>query len=115
MFGVTESRLHDYIGDETLEIPEYTLTRKDSIKSGHTGIAVYVHDVLKHITLRRNDLESDSIENIWFELKLSKCPILVEFIYRNPSINKCPSEVSIWNDDFINMMDKIEHLSLIHI
>ena len=25
------------------------------------------------------------------------------------SINKCPLEVSIWNDNFINMMDKIEH------
>ena len=102
MFGITESRLNCKIGDESLIIPDYTLTRKDALLPGHTGLAVYVHNAIKHAIVRRTDLESDIIENIWFELKASKFSLLIGFMYRNP--NSDPE----WHNDFIAMMDEVE-------
>ena len=104
MFGITESRLHSVIKDETLMIPNYSIIRKDAVHHGHTGLAVYVHDLIKHVTIRRTDLESDVIENLWFELKASKCSILIGFIYRNPKSD--PK----WYDDFVAMMDVVENV-----
>ena len=104
IFGVTESRLHSDIKDETLMIPNYSIIRKDAVHHGHTGLAVYVHDLIKHATIRRTDLESDVIENLWFELKASKCSVLIAFIYRNPKSD------SNWYNDFVTMMDSVENV-----
>lgn len=104
IFGVTESRLSSNVSDELLEIPNYTIFRRDSTVSGHTGIAVYIHDCIKHLTIRRFDLESVTVESIWFEVKVSKCPVMVGFVYRNPSSNFS------WYDDFVVMMDKVQNI-----
>ena len=104
MFGISESRLHSVIKEEALMIPNYTIIRKDAVNRGDTGLAVYIHDLVKHVTIRRTDLESDIVENMWFELKASKCSILIGFIYRNPK------SASNWYDDFATMMDAIENV-----
>lgn len=103
IFGITESRLHQCIGDKTLHIPNYSIVRRDAKNLGHTGVAVYIHDSIKHITKRRVDLESNPVESVWFECGVPKQSILVGFVYRNPASD--PS----WYDDFITMMDKIEN------
>ena len=103
VFGITESRLNSNVSDETLFIPNYTIIRRDATKFGHTGIAVYIHDAMKHVMKQRGDLESDLVESLWFESNISKSSILIGFVYRNPASD------SIWYDDFITMMEKIEN------
>ena len=71
MFGITESRLDSRISDQDISIPNYCISRKDSLVIGQTGIAVYIHNSIADITHRRQDLESDLVECIWLELKPS--------------------------------------------
>ena len=71
MFGITESRLDSRISDQDINIPNYCISRKDSIAIGQTGIAVYIHNSIADITHRRQDFESDLVECIWLELKPS--------------------------------------------
>ncbi len=71
IFGITESRLDSRISDQDINIPNYCISRKASIATGQTGIAVYTHNSIANITHRRQDLESDLVECIWLELKPS--------------------------------------------
>ena len=71
IFGITESRLDSRISDLDINIPNYCISRKDSIAIGQTGIAVYIHNSIADITHRRQDLESGLVECIWLELKPS--------------------------------------------
>ena len=71
MFGITESRLESRISDHDISIPNYCISRKDSLVIGQTGIAVYIHNSIADITHRRQDLESDLVGCIWLELKPS--------------------------------------------
>ena len=57
------------ISDQDINIPIYRIQRKDSTAIGQTGIAVCIHDFIADITRNRHDLESDSVECIWLELK----------------------------------------------
>ena len=59
------------ISDLDINIPNYCISRKDSIAIGQTGIAVYIHNSIADITHRRQDLESGRVECIWLELKPS--------------------------------------------
>ncbi len=68
IFGITESRLDSRISDQDISIPNYCISRKDSIAIGQTGIAVYIHNSIADITHRRQDLESDLVECIWLEV-----------------------------------------------
>ena len=65
IFGITESRLDSRISDQDINIPNYCISRKDSIAIGQTGIAVYIHNSIADITHRRQHLESDLVECIW--------------------------------------------------
>ena len=64
IFGITESRLDSRISDQDINIPNYCISKKDSIVIGQTGIAVYIHNSIADITHRRQDLESDLVEYI---------------------------------------------------
>ena len=68
IFGITESRLDSRISDQDINVPNYCISRKDSIAIGQTGIAVYIHNSIADITHRRQDLESDLVECIWLEV-----------------------------------------------
>ena len=80
---ITESQLDSRISDQDINIPDYCISRKDSIVTGQTGIAVYRHNSIADITHRREDLGSDLAECIWLELKPStNAPVIcLFFIY----------------------------------
>ena len=103
IFGITESRLDSRISDQDINIPNYCISRKDSLVIGQTGIAVYIHNSIADITHRRQDLESDLVECIWLELKPSTSApnIFVSILYRNPSASY------EWFDNFVQMIDNI--------
>ena len=69
IFGITESRLDSRISDQDIKIPNYCVSRKDSIVIEQTGTAVYIHNSIADITHRRQDLESDLVECIWLEIR----------------------------------------------
>ena len=106
LFGVTESRLNPNIADSVISVDEFSVIRRDAQQPGHTGVAVYIHDSIRHITCRREDLESKSVESVWVEVKANhSAPLLVAFIYRNPSSS------FQWFDDFTAMLDKAKQFS----
>ena len=108
LFGISESRLKENIGNDLLSIPNYTIHRRDAASPGHTGLAVYVHNsIAKHVK-RRKDLESKHIEILWLEIKDNKSsPTLVGYVYRNPAAP------SMWYSDFTQMMDNINFENII--
>lgn len=105
IFGLNETRLKDYHDDSVLNIPNYVIHRRDknpSLKL-HTGVAAYVHTSIQHLVQRRKDLEDDSIEVLWLELKEpNRRSHLIGVVYRNPD------EVLFdWYNRFIQMSDNI--------
>ena len=97
IFGITESRLDSRISDQDINIPNYCISRKDSLVIGQTSIAVSIAD----ITHRRLDLESDLVECIWLEPSTSAPNSFVCILYSNPSASY------EWFDDFVQMIDNI--------
>ena len=67
MFGLSETWFN-CVSDESIAIPHYTIYRRDIVKQGETGLALYVHNSIQNITIRRTDLESRCIESIWVEI-----------------------------------------------
>ena len=57
IFGITESRLDSRISDQDINVPNYCISRKDSLVIGQTGIAVYIHNSIADITHRRKTLK----------------------------------------------------------
>ena len=108
LLGITETRLSSSKHpSDLLHIPRYSFIRKDATISGHTGIGVYINNNIINNVTRRCDLESDVIESIWIEVRcVDSVPALFGFIYRNPA-----SPIS-WNNDFIDMMDKVNNCNL---
>lgn len=105
--GVTETRLlKEKHGNASVILSGFQFFRRDAEYSLHTGIGVYVHDsFVNHCVKRKRDLEPRSIECIWLELRpYQQLPILVGFIYRNGKSN------ATWDDDFIQMMTKVNSL-----
>ena len=102
-FLVSQSRVDSRIFDQDINIPNYCISRKDSLVTGQTGIAVYIHNSVADITHRRQDLESDLVECIWLELKPSTSApnIFVCTLYRNSTASY------EWFDNFVQMRDNI--------
>ena len=82
---ISETHLEDKMDDNNIEIPQYTLIRRDKQHDLHTGLVVYIHNSICKSIKRRHDLEINCIESVWLEYKQSKTsPLLIGFIYRNP-------------------------------
>ena len=107
IFGISESRLHEQIPENILQIQDYHLFRKDATSAGETGLAVYVKDTLKQSVIFRKDLYFKNIECMWIEIitKKKKSPQLVCFLYRNGK-----TKLSDYCKDFINMLDHITQI-----
>ena len=103
LYGITESRLHSRISNNSVRIPDYDIIRRDATLMNETGIAAYVHKSIVQFIRRRVDLEHSSIECMWLELRSkAKSPsILVGFLYRNPA---SPAE---WYKWFTEMIDNV--------
>ena len=102
LFGLSETRFNCRVSDESIAIPHYNIYRRDIVKQGETGLALYVHNSIQHITTRRTDLESQCIESLWVEICIPKTPsLLVGYVYRNPAATY------EWYDAFVTMLDKV--------
>ena len=97
MLGLSETRLDYRMSDESIAIPQNLTFRRDAIKQGETGLAIYIHSSIQSITSRCVDLESQSVESLWVEISQSKSPsLLVGFVYRNPAATYA------WCDEFFS-------------
>ena len=102
LFGLSETRFNCYVSDESIAIPHYAIYRRDIVKQGETGLALYVHNSIQNITTRRTDLESQCIESLWVEIRNPKTPsLLVGYVYRNPAATY------EWYDEFLTMLDTV--------
>ena len=82
IFGIAETRFTPSVSDTAVSIPNYTVFRRDRDKSklGQVGLAVYIHDSVRSIARRREDLETEEVECIWIELKDGQAsPLLICF------------------------------------
>ena len=82
IFGVSESRLNDYINNDKIQIPGYFAEHRDSSFIHHTGLCVYIKCHIQ--CTRRKDLQSDKVESHWIELQMPVPSVFIGFIYRNP-------------------------------
>ena len=75
-----------------------SLTLSPALKD--TGLIAYINE---HVSFKRlTRYEEYGVECVWFDVKLKKSsPILVGFIYRNPS------EPANWVEKFVCMMDSV--------
>ena len=102
LLGLSETRLDYCMSDESIAIPQYLTFRRDALKQGETGLAIYIHSSLQSITNRCADLESQSVESLWVEISHSKSPsLLAGFVYRNPTATYASY------DEFLAMLDKV--------
>ena len=108
ILGVTETRLHDdKHNDDVPFIPHYSFIRRDAKCKLHTGIGVYIHECIAKYVKRRHDLEMNSIENIWLDIRTpSNPPTLVGFVYRNGKSNEA------WMENFASMLDVVSSYNL---
>ena len=103
ILGLSETWVNSKHSDEILSIPNYQIIRQDSTQSGHTGLAVYIHDSMYPFIRRRPDLEIKDIECIWIEIKCSmSSPLLLGYLYRHPD------STNEWLDNFVQMMDTVQ-------
>lgn len=103
LYGITESRLNNNITDDQVAIPDYTIVRRDAQRPGETGVVAYIHNSLSSLTTRRSDLEHDSVECLWLDVKTTvHAPsVFICFLYRNPAA--CAE----WYDWFADMIDNV--------
>ena len=79
--ALTETHLDGTVTDSEINIPNYTIHRKDRNRNGG-GVAIYIHNNLT--ATRRLDLEVPNLEIVWVEIKVDKHKILVGSCYRPP-------------------------------
>ena len=102
LLGISETRLNPNHDDNSIQIPNYSIFRKDAKLPGETGMAMYIHQSIAPFTTRRADLESNRVECLWVDIRPSMSHALtVGFIYRNPA------STYSWFDDFVHMMDLV--------
>ena len=80
---LSETHLPDSVADQKLQIPGYTLYRKDRIFNpiGYGGVATYVN--LSLSSDRRDTLETLDTECLWTEITLPKTRLIAS-VYRTP-------------------------------
>ena len=102
LITLSESWAHQNITDAELEIPGYTLFRRDrGSKCG--GLAIYKRNDLSAI--RRSDLENECFEGLWMEILIPKSrSFLVGTFYRPPnSSNHHNQEFLPWLENALNL------------
>ena len=75
-------------------------------KKLQTGLAVYVHNSIRNIAVRRRDLKSNNIGAIWLEIKQSNSTSkLLGYVYKNPAAS------TTFRDNFSSMIDAATKVS----
>ena len=80
---LTETWLDQRTIDDDLALNGFNLHRRDRPGDHHGGICVYVNQNI--FSRRRNDLELPNIENVWIEVLLHNCKMLIGTFYRPPN------------------------------
>ena len=80
---LTETWLDQRTIDDDLALNGFNLHRRDRPGDHHGGICVYVNQNI--FSRRRNDLELPNIENVWIEVLLHNCKMLIGTFYRLPN------------------------------
>ena len=83
ILGISESWLDSSVADDEIDIPSYVLYRRNRGSRGG-GILVYASSSCR--SWRRHNLEDDTTEAIWIEVRLTKNPVLLYNIYRPPNV-----------------------------
>ena len=73
LWGLSETWLDGSLSDTELEVPGFSMYRKDRNRRG-SGVMVYVSNDVKAV--RRGDLEEAGIEALWIEVKMSNTQML---------------------------------------
>ena len=120
IFGICETKIHEpqtktnvKIQDDDndnldiLSIPCYDKPfLKHITEKLQTGLAVYVHNSIRHLVTRRHDIETNKIEAIWLEVKQPKMSSkLLAYVYRNPKADDS------FYDHFSDMIDAATKIS----
>ena len=82
VLGISESWVDSSTTNGALAIPPFTIHRRDRQNRGG-GILVYVSNRFR--SRRRCDIEDESIEAVWVELRIKRRVILLGNVYRPPS------------------------------
>ena len=83
ILGISESWLDSSVAANEIDIPSYVLYCRDRGSRGG-GVLVYASSSCR--SWRRHDLEDDTTEAIWIEVRLMKNPVLLCNIYRPPNV-----------------------------
>ena len=83
IFGLTEIFVNEILPESMFSIPGYTFIRIDRNSGSGGRVGLYIRNGIDYT--RRTDLENDSYESIWIEIKPKKSkPIIPGIIYRPP-------------------------------
>ena len=104
IFSLSETHTNATIKNPEIQIPGYTLERKDRENGRHGGVSMYIREDVKY--RRRSDLEISGIEFLWIEIIIPKSKsILMCSAYRPPDASKFLDKNFI--EKFNNMLDNI--------
>lgn len=85
IIGLSETWLHSAILTENIEIPNYTLIRKDRDSRGG-GVAFYINKCLKFNILEVPP-QASLLEELWISVKINNKTFCFGSLYRPPNVN----------------------------
>ena len=92
--AISETHLDNKIDDNSVDIPGYTIFRKDRNRHGG-GVALYIDNII--YSTRRLDLEINGLELVWVEYHLNSKKHLIGCCYRPPGQSAAEIELFINN------------------
>ena len=87
ILSLSETHITNESEQALFELPGYTFISNHRKTGKGGGVGAYIADII--VWEQRGDLENDSIESTWFEVKLiNSSSVLVGIIYRPPTSSK---------------------------
>ena len=83
ILAVTETWIHNHIGDGEVAIENYRLFRRDRTGRAGGSVCIYIHESfeVKQLT----NLAHPSREMLWLQIYLRKTVVFVGCVYRSPN------------------------------
>ena len=98
---LSETWLNKDIDDNEIELPGYSITRRDRSERTGGGVMIYIRENL--VFNERNDLHNSN-EAIWIQVNRTRCkPLIIGCVYRPPN-----QQVDKFLEDFNNSLAGIE-------
>ena len=100
IFSITETHINDTVKNSDLNIPGYTIERRDRENGPHGGVVLYIRDDLTY--QRRTELEVAGLECIWIEILIPNTKsVLLAAMYKPPDNSKYLDE---------NFLEKLDNM-----